>query len=270
VNLAQVDSSATRGHSALHAAVPTAKLLAAAAVLLAVMVSTNLLVVMGIALALAGAVLALRLPAKQVFVLAAYPGLFAAIFAFAAAASWLSSALIVAKAVTAALAAVIVMFTTPYPQVFAPIQRALPVIIGDSLLMTYRSLFLLLEKFAHTLTAARLRAGVVGHNPLRSAGTVTRALGGVLLYSIDLSQRTHDIMHLRGYDGRLAVTAQPSVSRALDAAVLTSGILAALTAIVWRLAWQQLNPYAWVPAAVGLAILAGGAIAAVLRKDHTA
>ncbi len=270
MNLAQVDSSATRGHSALHAAVPLSKLAAVAGVLVAVIVSTNLLVVAGIALALAGAVLAMRLPAKQIFVLAAYPGLFAAIFAFAAAAGWLAAALIVAKAVTAALAAVLLMFTTPYPQVFAPIQRVVPAIIGDSLLMTYRSLFLLLEKFSHTLTAARLRAGIVGHNPVRSAGTVTRALGGVLLYSIDLSQRTHDIMHLRGYDGRLVVTAQPSTSRALDVAVLASGVIVASLAIVWRLAWQPLNPYAWIPAALGVAILAGGALVALFRKDDTA
>jgi len=267
MNIADVDTSATQGRSALHSAVPPAKLLSAAGVVVAVVVSTNVLVVAGITLALSGAVLAMRLPARKIFTLAAYPGLFAAIFAFAAAPGWLASALIVAKAVTAALAAVLLMFTTPYPQVFAPMQRVMPQIIGDSLLMTYRSLFLLLEKFSHTLTAARLRAGIVGHNPVRSAGTVTRALGGVLLYSIDLSQRTHDIMHLRGYDGRLVVTAQPSTSRTLDAAVVASGVVAALVAIVWRLAWQQLNPYAWIPAAAGLAMLAGGALAALLRKD---
>lgn len=266
MDLSVVDRSATTGASALHDAVPGAKLVAVACVLLAVTVGTNLLVVTAVALALAGAVLALGLPAKRIFVLAAYPGLFAAIFAFAATPGWLASALIVMKAVTAALGAVVLMFTTPYPQVFAPVQRLMPAIVGDALLMTYRSLFLLLEKFAHTLTAARLRAGVVGHNPVSSAGTITRSLGAVLLYSVDLSQRTHDIMHLRGYDGRLAVTPQPSRSRGLDTAVVVSGVIVACVAIAWRVAWRALGPFAWLPAVAGAAVFVAGLLAFALRK----
>lgn len=267
MNIADVDASATRGSSALHRATPVSKLVAVAGVLIAVMVSTNVLVVATVALWLAGVALALRLPAKRVFGLAAYPALFAAIFAFASGVGWLAAALIVSKAITAALAAVMLMFTTPYPQVFAPIQKVVPPILGDALLMTYRSLFLLLEKFSHTLTAARLRAGVVGVNPIRSAATITRSLGGVLLYSIDLSQRTHDIMHLRGYDGRLVVTPQPSVSRRLDATVVVAGVACAAMAIAWRLAWRQFNPYAWIPALAGIALFVVGAITHVLRKD---
>jgi energy-coupling factor transporter transmembrane protein EcfT len=162
---------------------------------------------------------------------------------------------------------VLLMFTTPYPQVFAPIQRVVPTVIGDALLMTYRSLFLLLEKFSHTLTAVKLRAGLVGANPVRSAATITRSLGGVLLYSIDLSQRTHDVMHLRGYDGRLVVTPQPSVSAGLDRSVALAGVLAAVVAVAWRLWWPVLNPYAWIPPLAAVVLLAGALIVRAFRKD---
>lgn len=268
MDIAAVDFSATRGTSALHETAPVAKLVAVGGVLVAVMVSTNVLVIAAVALALVGVVVANRLPARKVLALAAYPGLFALLFAFAASAGWLGGALIVGKAVTAALAAVTLLFTTPYPQVFAPLQRITPAVIGDVLLMTYRSLFLLLEKFSHTLTAARLRAGIVGRDPVRSAATVTRALGGVLLYSIDLSQRTHDIMHLRGYDGRLVVTTPPSRSRALDVAVASGGIAVAVFASIWRIAWRGLNPYAWIPVACGLIVLAACALFSLARKDR--
>ncbi len=268
MDLSRVDTSATLGTSALHRTVPRAKLAAFALVLVAVVVSSNVLIVVTVGCCLMAAVVALRLPLRPIALLAAYPGIFAAIFAFAAATDLLSASLIVAKAVTAALAAVILMFTTPYPQVFAPVQRVVPEVIADALLMTYRSLFLLLERFGHTLTAARLRAGVVGRNPLRSAGTITRSLGGVLLYSIDLSQRTHDIMHLRGYDGRLVVTAQPSVSRRLDLATVAFAASLCAVAIAWRLWWPALNPYAWVPLAVSLAALPVALLLGVLRKDH--
>ena len=200
MNIAVVDQSATRGHSALHRAVPVAKLVAFGLLLTAVMVSTNLLVVLSLTGVLAAIALWMRLPSKPIFALSAYPGLFASLFAFAASAGWLGGALIVAKAVTAALAAVLLMFTTPYPQVFAPVQRVVPAVIGDALLMTYRSLFILLEKFSHTLTAVRLRAGVVGHNPVRSAGshnTLARGRDAVLHRPVTTDARRHAPARLR-------------------------------------------------------------------------
>jgi energy-coupling factor transporter transmembrane protein EcfT len=271
VDIARVDASATRGTSALHRAVPSAKLLAFACVLTGVVASSNVLVVFGIALSLVAVIVALGLPWRPMLVLALYPGIFAAIYAFAVATDPLSAALIIGKAVTAALVAVSLMFTTPYPQVFAPIQRVLPAVIGDALLMTYRSLFLLLEKFGHTLTAVRLRAGIVGVNPIRSAATITRALGGVLLYSIDLSQRTHDVMYLRGYDGRLAVTAQPSVSASLDRSVVLAGAVIGVTAIAWRIFWPTLNPYAWLPPLLAALLLLGALLwrAAISGRNRT-
>lgn len=267
MDIARVDASATRGTSALHRAVPRAKLVAFALVLAGVIVSANVLVVGAIALCLVAVIAAMRLPWRPMLALALYPGIFAAIYSFAVATDALSAALIISKAVTAALVAVLLMFTTPYPQVFAPIQRVLPAVIGDALLMTYRSLFLLLEKFSHTLTAARLRAGIVGVNPVRSAATITRSLGGVLLYSIDLSQRTHDVMHLRGYDGRLVVTPQPSDSTGLDAGVVLAGACMSVVAVAWRIWWPVLNPYAWVPPLAAAALLLGALAVRATRKD---
>jgi energy-coupling factor transporter transmembrane protein EcfT len=267
VDIARVDSSATRGTSALHRAVPGAKLAAFALVLTGVIVSANVLVIGGIALGLVAVIVSLRLPWRPMLLLAIYPGIFGAIYAFAAATDVLSAALIILRAITAALVAVLLMFTTPYPQVFAPVQRVLPAVIGDALLMTYRSLFLLLEKFGHTLTAVKLRAGIVGANPVRSAATITRSLGGVLLYSIDLSQRTHDVMYLRGYDGRLAVTPQPSTSARLDAGVVVVGALTCVAALAWRIWWPVLNPYAWVPLLLSMAVLLTALVVRALRKE---
>lgn len=263
-----VDTSATRGTTVLHRSHPTLKLIAFGLVLSAIVVSVNLLVVVGVMLCLLGVIAALRLPARPMLALAAYPGLFAALFAFAAAADFLTGALVVAKAVTAGLAAVLLMFTTPYPQVFAPLQRFLPVVIGDALLMTYRSLFLLLEKFGHVLTAARLRAGLATAAPLQNARTATRALGAVLLYSVDLSQRTYDVMHLRGYSGRLVVTTHASASTAVQAGILAGAATMALVAGLWRLGGQVAAAYAWLPLLVGLACLVVGLLIRIFRSEE--
>jgi energy-coupling factor transporter transmembrane protein EcfT len=151
--------------------------------------------------------------------------------------------------------------------VFAPLQRFLPPVVGDALLMTYRSLFLLLDKFAHVLTAARLRAGFTASSPVRSARSATRALSAVLLYSLDLSQRTYDVMYLRGYERRLAVRVQRSESGALTFAVLAGALATTAVAVLWRLGGAALAPYAWLPLLLGVAALATGGIARTLGTE---
>jgi cobalt/nickel transport system permease protein len=249
-----VDTSAVMGTSPAHRAAPWAKLAGFGLVLAAVVFSTNVLVVAGMALALAAAVPAWRLPGRAVFSLAAYPGIFAALFALAAAPDVLTGSLFVAKAVTAALAALLLVFTTPYPQVFAPLQAVVPSVVGDAMLMTYRSLFLLADKFGHLLTAIKLRSGLAKGHPVRAARATASALGGLLLYSIDLSQREYDVLRVRGYGRRLRVQLPHGDSAAggwlLAAAVALFGVSLSV-----RLAWVALNPYSWTVPLASLALL---------------
>jgi len=266
VHIGRIDESATRGDSWLHRVSPVSKLVAFALVLGAAISTWNALVVGSLALALVAVAASARLRGRLVLSLAGYPALFAAVFAFSAATSLLGGVTIVLKAVTAALAAVIVILTTPYPYVFAPIQRIVPAIVGDALLMTYRSLFLLLEKLGNLITASRLRAGLSAGHPVRSARATTRALGGLLIYSFDLSQRSYDIMRMRGYEGRLRVTLPASVDRRVDVALVTGALLLLGISLIWRLGWETLNPYSWVlPIVPAFAILA-----TLLAKRRTA
>jgi energy-coupling factor transporter transmembrane protein EcfT len=270
MRIGRIDAAATRGTSALHVASPRVKLVAFALVLGAVVASTNVLVVVAIALSLAAAVIALKLPWRAIFGLAAYPGIFAALFAFAAAPGWLATALIVAKAITAALAAVMLVFTTPYPQIFAPVQRLVPGVLGDALLMTYRSLFLLIDTFDHTLTAVRLRSGLSGFHPVRAAKVAVSSLGIVSLYSLDLSQRTYDVMRLRGYDGRLVVSARRAGPVSVDAGVLAAGVAICASAVAFRTLWRYLNPVSWLlPAVAALFLLGAIAWSVSHRKERS-
>lgn len=250
-----VDLSAVSGRSRLHRASPVTKIAAFGLVLAAVVVQQNVLVVAGILFAVAALAIGSRLPARLVFGLAAYPGIFAIVFAFAAAPDPLTGSLFVAKAVGAALCAVVLVCTTPYPQVFAPIQRIVPEVVGDAMLMTYRSIFLLAEKFDRLRVAVRLRAGLARRQPLRAARATAAALGGLVLYAFDLSQREYDVMRLRGYQGRLRATIPRPAAPAFDAALLVAaaGVLAG--ALVFRLSGAALTPYSWLPAAGALLAL---------------
>lgn len=264
MHVGRIDESATLGDSWLHRVAPVSKLVAFALVLGAVIASWNVLVVGSLSLALVAVAVSARLKGRLLLTLVGYPALFALIFAFSAATSVLGGLTIVLKAVTAATGAIIVVLTTPYPYVFAPIQRVVPSIVGDALLMTYRSLFLLLEKFGNLLTAARLRAGLTAGHPVRSARATTRALGGLLIYSFDLSQRSYDIMRMRGYEGRLRVTLPRSSAPRTDVALLAGSLALLAVSVSWRVGWEALNPYSWVlPIVPALAL--GGALLAKRR-----
>jgi len=256
MRIADVDTIAVLGTSALHRIGAPAKLVAFALVLSAVLVTTNVLLIVALALALIAVAVGLRLPARTLLGFAAYPAIFAALFALATTAGVLGVVLVVGKALCAALAAVLLTFTTPYPYIFAPIQRGLPALLGDAALMTYRSLFLLLDRMDKTLTSVRLRAGRP-QSFAAGARMVTTALGGTLFYSIDLSQRTYDVMRLRGYEGRLEVAPQPRGP--LVTRVATVAIAAVLlgVSVLWRVQWAVLNPISWLPPLVAALFLLG-------------
>ena len=259
MDVTTVDRSAVLGTTPLHRAAATSKLVAAGLVLASVVVATDPLVVAGTALALVAIAAALGLPLRPMLILALYPALFALIFAFAAAPGPVTGALFVFKAITSALAFVTLMFTTPYPQVFAPVQRITPTVVGDALLMTYRSLFLLAEKFGDLLRAVRLRAGLSARQPIRSARGTMRALSGLLLYSLDLAEREYDILHLRGYEGGLRVTPQPSTAPVADRASVGFGLLALMISAAFR-ALPGLAGYSWLVASAGFVALVAGLV----------
>jgi cobalt/nickel transport system permease protein len=261
-----IDVSATSGRSALHRAGAIAKLLAFGFLLASVVVQQNLLVVVGLGLMLAAVAIASRLRLGAVFGLAAYPGVFAVVFAVSAAPDPLTGALFVARAVAAALAATILVFTTPYPHLFAPMQRVLPEIVGDAMLMTYRSLFLLGEKSDRLRAAVRLRSGLSADHPVRAARAGASALGGLVLYAFDLSQREYDVMRLRGYEGRLRATVPPGESRAFDATLIAASAGVCALALGFRLAGAALTPYSWLPAAVALLVLLASVAWRLIRR----
>lgn len=265
MDVSVLDRSAVGGGSRLHRAAPRAKLAAFALLLASIVVTTNLFIVLATMLLLLAIVTAERLPARSMLPLAAYPAIFAAVFAFASAPDLLAAALIVAKAVTAALAAVTLMFTTPYPQVFSALQRVTPGLVGDTLFMTYRAIFILADKLADLTRAVRLRAGLTSAHPIRSAKATTRALGGLLLYALDLSQREYDVLVLRGYSGRLRVAEQPSRSPATDRALIAGALGVLVVATLWRVYWIRFIDYSWMPLAFALLAL-GSAFALRGRK----
>lgn len=204
MKLAEVDFWANHGSSALHKASPAAKLAALGLVFVAVMLTDHPFITLAIYAGLVIAAAGTGLPLKRLVLLGAYPALFAVLYAWASyRGSWLGPGLILGKTLSLSMAAVLNIATTPYPEILRRLTRFLPPVLGDVVLLTYRSVFILLELAEELGRVLRLRGGLARGRILANLRNLAGVLGILLIRAIDQSQRVHSVMRLRGYAGRL-------------------------------------------------------------------
>jgi len=255
-----IDYWANRGDSILHRASAPSKVVAAALIVGGVVMTANLFVLLAIYLAVAAVIISARLPALRIAAIAAYPAIFALIFAVSRwDGSLLSPAIIVLRSLAAALTMLMLITTTPYPQVFATFHRFVPRAVGDGLFLTYRSLFIILDLLGDIWIALRLRGGVTRGRYVKNVVNVSYGLGLLALRAFRLSQRLYDVMRLRGYAGRLVARRRARKLSACDLYPLGLGAsLAALSAATTL--WPAiLIPYVGYAPLAALAALLGAA-----------
>jgi energy-coupling factor transporter transmembrane protein EcfT len=133
-------------------------------ILAAVLTSTSIPFLGGLFVALCALILLARVPLGPALLLACYPVLFSSLFLLSRwDGTWQTPALLLLRSLTSSLSAVLLVATTPYPDLFAPIARVTPRILGDGLFLTYRAFFALLSRAERMWVALRLRGGLSGH-----------------------------------------------------------------------------------------------------------
>jgi cobalt/nickel transport system permease protein len=201
--LARIDFHATAGRTPWHRASAMAKLALAGALIAAAVAAPGLwllLAVHAIAWALAATS---GLPPRVVAGAAGYPLVFSVLFVVALwDGTWGTPLRLILRPLTASLAAVWLVGTTPYPDVFAPLARVLPRTTGDGLFLTYRALFALLGRAERLWRALRLRGGLTG-NARRRLSVVGESLGTLVVHGFERSERLYATMQLRGHSGRI-------------------------------------------------------------------
>ncbi|HEX2988880.1 MAG TPA: ATP-binding cassette domain-containing protein [Chloroflexota bacterium] len=258
MDISAIDYWANRGTSGLHSSSALAKGGAALAFVASVVISNSPLLLAALYLLLLAGVFASRLPATKLVAIALYPTIFALLFA---ASQWNGDftrpATILLKALTAAQAMVLLITTTPYPDIFAAVGRVMPRLISDGLFVTYRSFFLLLREMGRAMTALRLRGGLRKGDYVGNARNVGRALGMLLVRAIDLSERLYSVLRVRGYRGRLEAGTRWRTPTRHDVAPIVAGAFALTLAIAARV-----SPSLWA-AANGFVLVAAAAFAAI-------
>lgn len=235
LDLAIIDYWATSGRSLLHRAGPAAKIFMAGCFVAAVIITDYLPLLAAAYLVIAGLLLAARVPLFRVMAIAAYPVIFSTLFVISAwDGTWQTPALILGRALTAALTLVALLATTPYPRVFGLLSRVLPRIVGEALFLTYRAIFVLVDMAGELITATRVRSGVNVRHPVANLRNLSLAMGKLLIHAMDRSERQYDIMVVRGYSGAVAAPTRPWNSAATDAVPIILGIAALAAAIVIR------------------------------------
>jgi len=232
--IARIDHFASAGRSVWHRASGLSKLCLAAAIIALAIGSPSLRLLVGLHAVVWGLALTSRVPARIVAVAVLYPVAFVVMFAVVSwDGSWRTPAMLALRPLTASLAAVWLVATTPYPDLFAPLSRVLPRALGDGLFLTYRALFDLIGRLERLWRAWRVRGGPRGARRLEAVG---EGIGTVVLYGFERSQRQYATMLLRGHSGRICGCRHWAEPGRADLAVIAVALaVAALAVAGWRM-----------------------------------
>lgn len=223
LELAQIDQWAAAGTSAWHRASALGKLAGTALLIAAVVTASDWRLLVILYAAILAALASARLPVFRIALIGAYPAVFTILFAISQTGGWNVVLLIFARALTAALAMLLLITTTPYVDIFAALGRILPSLLADGLLLTYRSFFILLETFGRLMTGLRLR-GAYSRSKWKGLSQMAQVVGVTMLHALDLAEHFHAILHLRGYAGRIPSSSRWRRVNANDALPLALGI----------------------------------------------
>jgi cobalt/nickel transport system ATP-binding protein len=271
LDIAAIDMWANSGASRLHRASAAGKGIGAMAFVAAVVLASSPYLLASIYLLLLAGVFASRLPARRLVEIAAYPTIFAILFAISRWDGGFSTpAVILLKTLTAAQAMVLLITTTPYTDLFAAVGRVMPGLLADGLFVTYRSFFVLLREMGRMLTALRLRGGLRPRRYVANTRNVSRAMGMLLVRGVDLSERLYSVLRVRGYRGRIQAGDRWRRTSPSDALPLVAGAVAlalALLATVRPAVWASINGP--VLLAAGLVALLGLAVSKMGGQGDT-
>ncbi len=201
-----IDHSASSAAGWLHHIPVSLKLIGLIAFIAIALITWNSWILLGLVIVLLLVALSSNIRLRLFVPLAAYPLIFTVLLALTLNVGWIVAGILLLKTAIAAGAAVLLVLSTPYPRIFAATGRVLPQLINDSLLMTYRSIFILGETLGNLLTSLHLRGSGSWRHPLRFLRAAGDAFGTLILFSIELAEQDYELLRLRGYDGTMRLS----------------------------------------------------------------
>jgi cobalt/nickel transport system permease protein len=234
MDVARIDYWAASGSGAFHRASVLAKIIFVGLVVAAAVVSRSapaLAAGYGLLLVVAAAA---RLHLLRILMLSLYAAVFAALYGISLRRVDLAVyGLVLLKAVTPALAVLMLIVSTPYPRLFSLTSAVLPELPAAGLFMTYRSFFILLDMTNNFIVALRFRAGLARGRIVKTIANIPRVIAMLLVAAVERSQRLYAVMAVRGYSGSMAEKERARLTRH-DWLPLAAGAAILLFVILWK------------------------------------
>jgi energy-coupling factor transporter transmembrane protein EcfT len=120
---------------------------------------------------------------------------------------------------------VLLIVTTPYPDVFNLIRPIMPRIIAEGLIVTYRSIFVLLELTDELIKALRVRGGISRRKYISNIKNFSSGIGLLLVKGFDFSEKFYGMMNVRGYGRKITGSQRQSVTTYNDILAILIGLL---------------------------------------------
>jgi cobalt/nickel transport system permease protein len=200
MKISDLDYYSTFGNTFLHKIPVKYKLIALAAILIIVLSFNSLYLYTPIYVLLISSLLFSGIPRRKSLIASFYPLIFTAIFIFSYENLSLSAAFtLVLRVLCISTSLIILIFTTPYIQVFKVLSGFLPDIMVNILFNTYRSLFIISNTLDNLLTTVRLRGKLSIKRPILALKTIGNLVGFFVIKSIETSEKMYDGIKLRGY-----------------------------------------------------------------------
>jgi cobalt/nickel transport system permease protein len=234
MDVARIDYWAASGSGAFHRASVLAKIIFVGLVVAAAVVSRSapaLAAGYGLLLVVAAAA---RLPLLRILMLSLYAAVFAALYGISLRHVDLAVyGLVILKAVTPALAVLMLIVSTPYPRLFSLTSAVLPELPAAGLFMTYRSFFILLDMMNNFIVALRFRAGLARGRIVKTIANIPRVIAMLLVAAVERSSRLYAVMAVRGYSGSMAEKERARLTRH-DWLPLAAGGAVLMFVILWK------------------------------------
>lgn len=206
MDLAYIDMTANRGDSIVHRRPAISKFIFTLCIIGGVVMAEGPLELAFLLTVLGGGYFLARISIGKIIHYAFYPAFFSLIFAlFQFSNSFSAGMTVIMKAVTAAMALLLLVFTTPYPSLFGLLSNFLPQIIVDGMFFTYRIFFIMISEVRNLLTNLKIKGGYHPFRLLTNLKNLAGAIGVLFIHAFELSERMYKILTIRGYNGRLSV-----------------------------------------------------------------
>ncbi|MCK4257556.1 MAG: hypothetical protein KAX49_01165 [Halanaerobiales bacterium] len=231
MNLSYIDLIANKGDSMLHQSSAASKFLLTLSLIVSIILADQpIQLIMLVMVLLIGYRLA-NISLIKFGHYAIYPASFSLPFVIFKLSSVTTCSVVILKAVTAALSLLLLIFTTPYPQIFGLLYRFLPGVLVEGMFFTYRIFFILISQIQNLLTIQKLRGG---RSPIRVLGNLKNlagVLGVLFIHAFDLSERMYQIMIIRGYTGHLG-SSQEVYFHWRDLLLIITGIIVIVLVVI--------------------------------------